>query len=180
MKARYFNWLYDQVFRVRDMDSPISYVNVCTHMHSIHFNDSVPNDDNRAREAEELRNEFIATLRGIEVEDFAELYDLGKATILEVLIALTRRCDYIAEIGTAQWFRIFLENLGLMKFSDANYAPRDDPRIDRILRAFNNRQYSPMGRGGIFPLRQNTSGRDQRQAELWVQMSAYMTENKMY
>jgi hypothetical protein len=179
MRARYFNWLYDQVFRVRDEESPISYVMVCTQMHAIHFNDSVPNDDNRTRDAEQLRYEFISTFRGVEVQDFADLHSLGKSTIFEVLIGLARRCDYIVEIGPAQWFRIFLENLGLMKYSDANFVPRDSLRIDRILRTFNDRTYSPSGRGGLFPLSQN-NGNDQRHSELWFQMSAYMTENKMF
>jgi hypothetical protein len=179
MRARYFNWLYDQVFRVRDEESPISYVMVCTQMHAIHFNDSVPNDDNRTRDAEQLRYEFISTFRGVEVQDFADLHSLGKSTIFEVLIGLARRCDYIVEIGPAQWFGIFLENLGLMKYSDANFVPRDSLRIDRILRTFNDRTYSPSGRGGLFPLGQN-NGNDQRHSELWFQMSAYMTENKMF
>lgn len=178
ISSAYFDWLYKQCFRVRDIDSAESYSVVLTHMHSIPFNDRVPNDDNRNSEGEELRDEFISTLRKVEVQDFAEIYNRGKASLLEMLVALSRRCDYISSIGADVWFRKFMENLGLLNYSDGNWRPQLDRKIAMILNRFNDRAYDASGNGGIFPLRQWSV--DQRRAELWVQMSAYMTEQHLY
>jgi hypothetical protein len=46
------------------------------------------------------------------------------------------------------------------------------------LHKLNNRTYSKLGKGGLFPLR--SSAYDQRKVELWYQMAAFMTENHMY
>jgi hypothetical protein len=178
IKILYFDWLYNQVFEVRGMGSPNSYTVVCNHLHSVQFNDRVPNDDNRSAEGEELRDEFISTLKGIDIEDYTELYSLGKCTLFEMLIALARRADYIAEKGTGIWFRTFLSNLGLICYNDASFIPADGARITAILRKFNERRYTRSGKGGLFPLRE--AREDQRSAEIWHQMSDYMTENRMY
>jgi hypothetical protein len=178
IKQLYFDWLYSQAFRSRGDDSPVSYVAVAVRMHSIHFIDRVPNDDNRSAEGEELRDEFISTLSGIDIEDYTELYSLGKATILEVLVAFSRRCDYYVDVGPRVWIMAFLDNLGLTKYSDSRYRDRDAFRIDKILRTMNERKYDRTGQGGLFPLKNPEN--DQRKVELWYQMSAYMTENKMY
>lgn len=174
----YFGWLYYQVLRVFDEKSPLSYTNVCSEMHNIKFDDSVPNDDNRARDGLELRDEFISSLKEIEVEDYTQLQSLGGCSLLEMLIALARRADYIVEYGQERWFKIFLENLDLWKYADSDWTPRSGMKVRKILNDFNHRQYTRSGRGGVFPLRKPK--KDQRALELWYQMSAYMTENQMY
>ncbi len=178
IKHGYFSWLYHQVFKIYDLDSPMSYVTVCERLHKVPFDDSVPKDDNRAADGVQLRDEFISTLRSVEVEDYAELQSLGRASLFEMLIGLARRADYIVEWGVDTWFRAFLENLGLTRYNDAEYVPRDATRIYKILTVFNSRTYSRNGRGGVFPLKR--AKEDQRQVELWYQMAAYMTENQMY
>jgi hypothetical protein len=180
VRKRYFLWLYDQVFQVRDPDSDQSYIDVCDIMHAIPFNDSVPNDSNRTADGEELRDEFISLDAGIDLEAFTEMAGLGKASILEVLIGLSRRAGAIYEVYKPdEWARKFISNLGLMKYHDRRFLPRDILRVNRILRVFNSRSYDPDGKGGIFPLRSMVH-QDQRQIELWFQMAAYVTENLMY
>jgi hypothetical protein len=174
----YFHWLYDNVFKVYDGKSPLSYAILCYTLHQTKFDDSCPNDDNRARDGLELRDEFISSLKEIEVEDYTELQSLGGCSIFEMLIALARRCDYIVEYGQAAWFKIFLENLDLWKYNDADITPRSSVKVSEIINKFNHRQYTRNGRGGVFPLRR--AKKDQRALELWYQMSAYMTENQMY
>jgi hypothetical protein len=175
----YFNWLYNQVVGVWDVNSPVSYIGVCTHLHAIEFDDRVPNDDNRRKEGEELRDEFIAAHSEIiEIEEYTELVGLGRASLFEMLIALARRADYIVEVGPRTWFKSFLDNLGLTRYNDARHRPQDDVRIERILRTFNQRTYSRTGKGGLFPLKDPKS--DQRSTELWFQMAAFMRENELY
>lgn len=180
VRQRYFNWLYDQVFPVRDKTSELSYIAVCDLMHGIQFNDSVPNDSNRTADGEELRDEFISRDDGIDLGEFTEMAGLGKASVLEVLVGLARRATTVTEALKAdQWFRTFTGNLGLLKYSDRRFAGRDLHRISTILRTFNGRTYKPNGEGGIFPLK-TAAYEDQRTIELWFQMASYITENKMF
>jgi hypothetical protein len=174
----YFEWLCQQISSVGSDDPSLSFIQVCGQMHSLEFNDRVPNDDNRAAEGVELRSEFLSSLTGITIYDYAELSHLGKCTILEMLIALTRRADFIVEMGQAAWFMKFLENLGLLRFSDDRFLERDTVRVLKALVKFNERRYSTSGDGGLFPLREPEN--DQRRVELWYQMAAYMKENRMY
>lgn len=178
IKHGYFGWLYYTVLKIYDVKSPLSYVNVCLVLHSIKFDDSVPNDDNRAHDGIQLRDEFISTLKSIDVEDYTELQSLGPCSIFEMLIALTYRADYITERGVDWWFREFLDNLDLSKFSDKDYVPRSGITVTKIVNKFNNRQYTRTGKGGVFPLRK--AKRDQRSVELWYQMAEYVTERQMY
>jgi hypothetical protein len=178
IQSIYFEYLYSQVFKVRDLGSRDSYLTVCAHLHRVEFWDGVANDDNRRIEGEELRDEFVAQAPVIEVDDYAKLYSIGKATVLEVLIALARRANFQVEIGIETWMQKFLENLGLIKFNDPSFRLAHRAKVERIIRTFNQRQYDRNGQGGLFPLRY--SRRDQRQVELWYQMAAYMRENRMY
>lgn len=178
IRAVYFEWLYAQVFTIRDLGSNDSYLTVCSHLHSIEFWDGVPNDDNRRVEGEELRDEFVSKTPVVDAEDYAELYSNGRASVFEMLIALSRRADFIIELGMPQWMQVFLENLGLLKYSDARFRVSHRAEVERIVRTFNTRQYDRTGQGGIFPL--TRTRRDQRKIELWYQMAAYMKERRMY
>jgi hypothetical protein len=179
IQQAYFRWLYSLCFKILDTDSPLSYSMVCTHLHEMEFTPMVPNDDNRAIEGAALREEFIDILNGMTVDAYAELHALGPATLLEMLIALSRHASFISQHDPDIWFRKFLDNLGLLGYSDDVYRPRDIVSIRQILRRFNARQYTRSGRGGIFPLR-GRPRRDQRRIEIWYQMSEYMRENHMY
>lgn len=178
IRSIYFEWLYAKAFKVRDLESSDSYLTVCSHLHSVEFWDGVPNDDNRRIEGEELRDEFVSNTSMVDAEDYAKLYSNGRASVLEMLIALAKRADYEVELGTPEWMRIFLENLDLLKYSDARVRVSHRTVIERIIRIFNQRQYERNGQGGIFPLQR--SRKDQRTVELWYQMAAYMKENRMY
>lgn len=179
VRQRYFKWLYDQVFDIRDQSSDQSYIAVCDIMHSIHFNDKVPNDSNRTADGEELRDQFISLDDNIGLDDFTEMAGLGKASVLEVLIGLSRRSGAVTEaLKPAEWFRTFFGNLGLLRYHDARFVPRNTLRVSTILRTFNGRTFDPDGSGGIFPLKNPLT--DQRYIELWFQMAAYINENEMY
>lgn len=178
IRQQYFRWLYDQAFEIYDANSPLSYAFLCDILHGIPFKDTVPNDDNRTADGEELRDEFISLHPSIGLGDYAEMGSLGKASLFEVLVALSRRAQFISgERTSIEWFRQFIENLNLLKYSDTRYVAKDAFRIGKILNRWNNRKFDPDGRGGIFPLRHTMA--DQRQVEIWYQMAAYMTENTM-
>lgn len=177
IKHSYFEWLYKMVVTIRDEDSPLSYRTVCTHLHAVKFNATVPNDDNRASDGEELRDRFLSSLLSLEIEDYVELYSLNKPSLLEVLIALSERAGFLVDHPPQVWFNIFLTNLGLKKYSDSRFVPKDSFKVNNILKVFNERKYTSSGEGGLFPLA--NPKKDQRTVELWYQMQAYMNENNM-
>lgn len=166
IRKRYLAWLQSHVW-----GNARSHSKLAAQMHSVPFNDSVPNDYNRSAEGEQLRDEFLSTLRQVEMGDYAYLYGLGKASILEMLVALSRRADFNVELGAEVWAQTFIENLGLGAFDDRHY---NEETVAHVLDRFNNREYTRTGAGGIFPLR--TSRKDQRRIELWYQMAAYLHE----
>lgn len=174
----YFDWLYDQIYTIRNLRSSRSFLHVCTALHTTEFNDKVPNDDNRTAEGEELRQEFLSRLPAVSIEDFAKIESLGKASVLEVLVALSRQTDYIIEIGARTWAQKFLTNLSLDQYDDAHFREPQGLIIREIIDVFNNRHYNRKGEGGIFPLARPK--RNQRTTELWYQMAEYTKENHMY
>lgn len=178
IQEAYFEFLYDKVFDVWDNNSPDSFVVVAAFMHQIEFQALVPYDENRIADAAGLRNEFQRWAGSMGPEELNDLM-LPNASIFEVLIALADKADHMVTLGGIRiWFRVFIENLGLDKYNDLYCQTRATFPIERALIRFNNRQYSPSGRGGIFPLRQPEE--DQRQVELWYQMGAYMKDKAMY
>lgn len=173
----YFRWLYDQVFEIWDVTSPESLTTVCWLMHQVVFNASVPYDDNRIADAAGLRNNFRDFAGSLGPQELTDLMT-PDATVFEILIALADRADFQVPLTKKVWFNIFLENLGLDKYTDQACQARSTWPVERIINVFNNRAYRPNGKGGIFPLRRPRN--DQREVELWYQMGAYMTENAMY
>ena len=180
---RYFRWLYDQTgldregLSGRQHTPERCYTTVCWHMHQINFLALVPFDENRSKDGAELRKEFERQTGYLEPLDHADLL-FPDITILEVLVALAKRAAFMIEGSPQRWFVIFVENLGLDRYTDDYCLIHSGWPIDRRLKTFNNRNYKANGQGGLFPLRIPHS--DQKNVELWYQMGAYMTENLMY
>lgn len=175
MDETYFNWLYEKI-RPSSKPGLTQYTKVCVIAHQIIFNWIVPNDDNRAAEGKELRYAFMEEI-GINPPPDKEWMSLD-SSILEMMIALAERCEFMITLGLPMWFDIFMGNMELDHYNDGVYMESDRFRITRMLTRFNERRYKPNGKGGLFPLQYPK--RDQREVELWYQMSAYMAENKMY
>jgi hypothetical protein len=175
----YFEWLCRLVLRERGKRLKYPFVMLCGHLHRIAFKPTVPNDDNRASEGRDLRVEFLhaTASHGLyENKAWVEFMD-SEATIFEILVAFARRCDFQVQLGVTEWFYIFLTNLHLEQFDDNDFASSDRIKISKKVSVFNNRTYSPTGAGGLFPLKRPL--KDQRNVELWYQMSSYIIENDM-
>lgn len=96
------------------------------------------------------------------------------ASVLEVLIALANRAGFETSEAPGLWFFRFLENLGIKDYDDRRWTVWSEDRVDRIVERWIAREYNANGEGGIFPLK--NPQRDQRDVELWYQMSAYVLE----
>lgn len=179
LEERYFSWLYSKVRATRDGAPGMSYTKICSRMHRVKFNWRVPNDDNRAADGKELRVEFLDREEHRYPEDDDKEWLKLDASVFEVLVALCSRANYMISADVEQFFETLLINLKLTDCFDAALTDAAaNSRVMRIIKKFNERQYSSNGQGGLFPL-QNPS-KDQREVEIWYQMAEYMTENTMY
>lgn len=157
----YFEWLVSQV----DIRTDHSYIYVFERMHNLEFVWTVPNDDNRVQDAIDLRLEFL---------DYASGHlNLAGATLLEILISLSRRCAFTAGGPEYLWAWRLLKNLGLTKIFDPVSAD-EAQRVEDILYALVWRTYEPNGKGGFFPLKYPKE--DQTKVEIWYQLNAYVIE----
>jgi hypothetical protein len=125
----------------------------------------VPNDDNRIADGLDIRAEWF--------DQSGFVADLGPCSFLEVLIGLSQRMAFITDESAEGWSWQLLTNLGLSKMRDdlSTYKTR---KAHDILDTAIWRLYNSDGSGGFFPLLRPKN--DQRETELWYQMSAYIRE----
>ena len=170
IRNEYFEWMYNLVCGDRYSEE-ISYRKLLMFLHNTEFIYFIPKDENRAKDGINLRDRF-AYERGCIRE--AKLYLDSPCSILEMMIALSFRCEEImddAAIGdrTVQWFWEMVTNLGLGSMVDNMFDKR---LADDIIARFMYRNYEPNGRGGLFTVRHCNS--DLRDVEIWYQMCWYL------
>lgn len=157
----YYEWLVSKIF----LPPNKSFNTLFDMMHSREFVWLVPNDDNRIEDALELRSEFLKGRK--------DMLDLEGATLLEVLISLSRRVSFLAGLTPKDWAWKLIKNLRLDKKFDP-LTENDMNRINEILEGLVWRTYYKDGRGGFFPLKHPDE--DQTQVEIWYQMNKYIIE----
>ena len=160
-EVEYFEWLVSQI----QITGNRTYNYLFERMHDLEFVWTVPNDDNRIQDGLDLRHEFLDGSR--------RRLRLDGASILEVLIALSRRLEFTAGGDARVWAWRLLKNLRLSKMSDP-LTEEDADQIDEILDALVWRTYQSNGEGGFFPMKNSLE--DQRHVEIWYQMNAYVME----
>lgn len=155
----YFDWLISQI---RTPNGKV-YFNLFERMHNLEFVWTVANDDNRIQDALDIRSEFLPVRKR----------RTGGVTILEVLIALSRRAAFDGGGEPEIWAWQLIKNLKLNKAHDP-WTAQKTQSVDEILEALVWRTYSHDGRGGFFPLQYPQE--DQTKVEIWYQMHAYLLE----
>lgn len=166
----YFKWLYRQVAPLRYKNPARTYWSLLRHLFEKEFVWFVPNDDNRAMDGVELRSEFLTKENWPQDPIVDEWLSLG-CSMLEMLIAISRRLSFTGGGASADWFWHLLHNLDLDKFNDASY---DGDYVELAVHRVNNRTYDKNGNGGLFPLKKTDI--DQRGVELWYQLNSYVME----
>ena len=164
----YFDWLTKQVnpLGARYMHQHM-YQSLFLKLFSTEFVWTISGDDNRVKDALDLRREFTGA--GAIPVQFPEFI-----SILEVLVALSRRLAFLTGGEAPDWAWTLIENLGLAKCHDP-LSTTNHIHIDEVLDALVWRTYKRNGQGGFFPLQKRTR-EDQRKIELWYQMQAYVSE----
>lgn len=164
----YLNWLYGQIDDVEETNKSRTHWNLVTLMYRKEFVWFIPNDDNRVEDGRYLRHEFIEDLGLADVDP--DWMELG-CSVLEMLIALSRRMSFLADGEPRDWFWHLIDNLAL-RYNDRRKIP--ETFVDDVLTTLICRTYKRNGQGGLFPLRR--ARHDQREVEIWSQLSAYLTE----
>jgi hypothetical protein len=167
----YLNWLTNQVSRSRSRAKVRNHRKLFQQLQDTIFVAVVPFDDNRIADARDLRYEYLA-----ETEDEAGDPDWTRspASMLEVLIVLSRALAFEMDDPVTPWFWHLIETLELERFNDREYDNHAQEAIAETLDRVIWRRYAADGSGGLFPLRRPE--RDQRKVELWYQLNAYLLE----
>lgn len=170
----YFEWLFNLVCG-EEYSKQFSYRKLLTRLHDTGFRYLIPDDRNRAEDGVDLRYRFIW------LHDYNDMYDEimdildGPCSILEMMVALSIRCEENImddpNIGdrTSQWFWGMVINLGLGSMYDSRFDKR---YVDEIINVFLDRKYEPNGKGGLFTIRD--SERDLRKVAIWHQLCKYL------
>lgn len=165
----YLEWLYSQVADPNFQDEDLTYWEVLKILFSVDFAYVVRMDENRVEDGKALRRRFIAEQR---LSGVSEAWiELG-CSVLELMVGLSERLAFLADGEPHYWFWELMGNLGLRHYNDSYIIPTED--VEEILERVIFRYYGPDGRGGFFPLKHPT--RDQRDIELWAQLSDYVME----
>jgi hypothetical protein len=170
LDERYLDWLYKNIGPLQNRNPARSYWLLAVTLYKKECVWFVANDDNRMEDGKELREDFLAETA---IEYDQEWMDEG-CSMLEMLVALSRRCAFEADEDAFEWFWVLIDNLGLRPFVDEEFSDDYNVDVDLILDCLINRTYKADGRGGLFPLRHPKC--DQRKVELWYQMGAYLNE----
>lgn len=160
MNGPYFDWLVNLVCTSSHMKS---YISLLSELYETPFEYDeriAPNDIYRMDDGLALQYEY-ASITGDKISRFC--------SVLEVMIALARKCENISGvIDSSAWFWMMINNLGLEPMYERHY---NAGYVKNIIARFLNRDYYPNGLGGLFYI--PGIKEDLRQVEIWYQMCWY-------
>lgn len=164
----YFEWLCNKVLHLENPTPSLTYWTLLRALHGTEYVWLLSGDDNRSEDGLELREEFLHESR----LPYPDEWDHTPCSVLEMLIAFSRRAEFMT-LDTAQdWFWEFIDNLGLLECNDASGVTPEE--IGEQIHSFIWRTYDYSGRGGLFPM--NRAPQDQRQTEVWYQFCEYLVD----
>jgi hypothetical protein len=164
----YFNWLYSKVGGISVHNPSLRFVKLLAILHKLEFVWTVLGDDNRAEDGKDLRIEYVNSTH-IQPDEF---WLQDGCSMLEMLIAFSRRAEFETDISARDWFWKMLDNIGL---SECNDATDPDPIfVEATIERLVWRLYDNHGHGGLFPLQATPN--DQREVEVWYQFCEYVFE----
>lgn len=174
VRNNYFNWICGIVINNEEGITD-DYIILLSSLFNREFTYSHPMDKNRYIDGLELRSRFAMDVYGGDENLIINTLGLYKCSILEMMVALSLRCEEIMQNGelnrTHIWFLNMIHSLYLDDLSDYNF---DDDVFEQNINKFLNREYAYNGNGGLFTLA-NPIG-DLRDIEIWYQMMMWLKE----
>lgn len=164
MRERYFHWLLK--FIGNGLFRKNSYFELLEYLFNTEFEWSIPMDENRAADGIDLRHRFV-TERGEDQEASYRILS-GPANVLEVLVALSIKMEYIARGSidlskSSQWFWGMIKCLDILDCYDGNFDGEHVTKVAYFLDGW----MDPESEISIFP---NGEG------ELWSQAMNFLSE----
>ena len=164
MKKRYFHWLLK--FIGNGFCRKNSYFELLEYLFNTEFCWYIPMDENRAADGIDLRHRFVVE-RNEDLEA-SYVYLSGPANVLEVLVALSIKMEYIARGSidlskSSQWFWGMIKCLGILDCFDGNFDGEHVTKVAYFLEEWTN----PDSEVSIFP---NGKG------EIWNQAMKFLGE----
>lgn len=166
----YLEWLTGQIKNTHRQRRSRTYWDLMVLLHNKEFVWLVQNDDNRVQDGLDLRSEFQTTVLGTDA--WLDFWDYG-CSVLEVIIALSRRLAFTIDSSPELWAWNLIDNLHLGSMHDP-LSRKKQIVVDDILENLIWRTYEPDGTGGFFPLA--FPKEDQTKIEIWYQMHSYIDE----
>lgn len=169
----YLQWLYRHIGSVRIKNPDKTYWNLARQLYDKEFVWFVPNDDNRAEDGRDLRDEFVLQ-EDIDPDDVTQTWMELPCSMLELILSLSRHLAFETDGEVRDWFWRLIDNLDIL-IPDSEYDLDGSEIIDEALEAVIHRDYDYDGHeGGLFPLRH--ARHDQTKVELWYQLNEYLME----
>ncbi len=173
LDEQYLQWLYGLVAPVSLKNPSQTYWSLLRLLYTKEFVWFIPNDDNRGEDGRDLRYEFT---RGWHRQPDSDWMGLP-CSVLEMLIALSQKLSFEAGREPEAWFWELIDNLGLTHCNDRSFfSEAQEVDVEAVLDVFLKRRFGYSGDGGLFPLK--NAREDQREVEIWFQMSAYLLERE--
>lgn len=174
MTDLYFEWLCELVNA--DETSDPSYSELLRYLFLKEFIYILPMDGNRYEDGIDLRYRF-GDEKKFDQGMVSSYLDQTNCSVLEMLVALSKRCDesimYDSHYGdrTGLWFWNMIENLKLDIYVDGMF---DLDEVNDKVDIFLERNYKSNGEGGLFTVADPPS--DMRNVEIWVQMCWHLND----
>lgn len=173
LENEYFEWMYH---KVQWWDDNISYRKLLQFLHTKKFYYLIPCDDNRYVDGINLRYLF-GDMNNYDHRVIAELLDDRECSVLEMMVALSNRCE--TEImalpdgndRTGYWFWQMLVSLDMNRMNDIFF---NKDRAEDIINNLLERRYEPNGKGGLFTLKHPR--RNLTEVEIWYQLMWFLNE----
>lgn len=149
--------------------APKEYSKLISYLFEKEFIFTDKRDEARWNDGFDLRKDYCF-IHDISYDE-AHKFDHVPCTVLEMMVALAKRCEdtfmYDIQYGdrTSLWFWEMVKSLGLYEYTNRNFYEYE---IDYKLKQFMERNYSPDGRGGLFTI--PNCKYDLREIEIWTQL----------
>ena len=175
LDREYFEWLCEGI-----VPDPLSRSRIRTHwklyrlLYQTEFTYFVRYDENRAADGLNFRDDFIDVTKPDSVDP---IWRFQPCSMLELLLGMAARLEFMAGGNAKDWFWEMLENAGITYAvsSDAYWDGQVRDGIEAKLDLINKRKYEKNGRGSFFPCLD--TDKDMREVELWYQMAEYVIED---
>jgi hypothetical protein len=164
-KAAYTRWLIDYL---ADEDTNFKYMCLANCLNEIEFYWLMPDDSNRNKDGLLIRNIYLDEEGDYILDELP-----GIATVLEVLVALSKRASKIVDHPPITWLSVFIDNLGLDFLSDRKWTRTGEAFTISTIHKWLDRRFSPNGSGS--PFRSGTH--DITKITMWNALNWYLADS---